>query len=136
MCLLLIKHHIVITQIYVCKLPAAPGLTLLLSSLVATQRNAYLWDYLNKFDGQRIACQRTITVGLKGLQNYSEYQPTNIETVATVHNDPWNTGRMMNELSQMDYDEPNHPILQHFDSSEGFDVPDFSGCPLEDINAP
>ena len=51
------------------------------SPLHPNQRNGYLWDYLNKFDGQRIACQRTITVGLRGVQNFSNY----LSSVAQQH---------------------------------------------------
>ena len=59
------------------------------------QRNAYLWDYLSKFDTQRICCQRTITVGLRGVQNFSKYLPK--ENV-------WNTEDMISSLPDDDFD--------------------------------
>ena len=92
-------------------------------------RNAYVWDLVNRFKGQRLACQRTITVGLKGLQNYAQYQGTEASTHPMVNN-PWSTRDMMSSLPSFD---PPHDILQSFDSSEGFDVPDFNACPLEEM---
>ena len=80
------------------------------------QRNAYLWDYLSKFDTQRVACQRTITVGLKGVQNYSTYLPP--------EKDVFNTDDFLSSLPELS-------------SSEGFDVCDFNAepeyCPLEEM---
>ena len=95
---------------------------------VPEPRNGYVWDLVNRFQGQRLACQRTITVGLKGLQNYSQYQSTSSVAPPSVNN-PWSTRDMMTSLPDLE----DHNILLSFDSSEGFDVPDFSGCPLEEM---
>lgn len=95
-------------------------------------RNGYLWDFLSKFDTQRIACQRTITVGLKGKQNFSAYVVRPYpEQENFTEKDPFNTDHMLDELSQLS--EPDHSILRSFDSSTGFDVTDSQYCPLEEM---
>lgn len=98
-------------------------------------RNAYLYDFINAFRGQRVCLQKTVTVGLKGVQNYSKYKNTKTEKTILgkrpATDDIWNTNEMFRSLPQED--AAGHNILYDFDSSESFDVPDFNACPLESM---
>ena len=94
------------------------------SPILPTQRNAYLWDFKNKWEGQQIACQRTITVGLKGVQNYSKYLPPTKPTVVnSTNNNPWDTQDFLDSLPDLDEDE--------VDVSTNWHEPEY--CPLEDM---
>lgn len=68
--------------------------------IIPLQRNAYLWDFHSKWEHQSLACQRTITVGLKGVQNYSKYIPpkTSRTEIGAAVNDPWNTQTFLDSL--------------------------------------
>lgn len=81
------------------------------------QRNAYLWDFLNKFQEQRLACQRIITVGLKGRCDFSKYLPK-------VEASPLG-GALGNDYREMkdELDIISQDVMS-FDSSQGFDTSD------------
>lgn len=74
------------------------------------QRNAYMWDYLNKFQEQRLACQRIITVGLKGRCDFSKYLEKPQET--PLFND---YREMKDELDSIDCQD-----VMSLESSQGF----------------
>lgn len=96
-------------------------------------RNGYLFNLIGKYAKQRFKLQKTFTVGLKGLINASIYKKNEIEASEPMSGfkNPWKTQDILNALPRDDGDVSMHNILQDFDLSEGFDMPDFNSCPLE-----